>query len=169
MKITLVGMPGSGKSTIAKQVAKQTGLRFIDADNYIENLYHSRISKIFDYVGEAGFREIEHVSLKKILTEEDDFILATGGGMPCFHNNMQLILENSISIYLKIDEDELFRRLHPSKKTRPLIQNMTNDELKSYIKKTLNNRKNYYRQAEYLYNFELDFLDFLNQNVLPFA
>ena len=90
MRIILIGMPGSGKSTCAKKISASFNLPSIDSDDFIELKYKMTISQLFELIGEKGFRELEHKSLIKIL-KQDDYVLATGGGLPCFYNNLQLI------------------------------------------------------------------------------
>ena len=166
MRIVLVGMPGSGKTTLGKQAARALGLSFRDSDAYIIKICKMRISKIFEYVGESGFRKIEQISLHKIL-RQDNIILSTGGGMPCFNENMQYINKKTISIFLNPGEDELFRRLQYSGQNRPLIKNLTGSELKEYINKTMTERGHYYSKAQFEYDFKKDFVKFLNEDILP--
>jgi shikimate kinase len=145
-RIVLVGFPGAGKSTVGKALARKTGLTFLDLDQEMERNYHSSISIFLEKFGEAFFRKCENEMLQKLL-QQDNIVLATGGGTPCFYNAMSLINEKATSIYIKLSEESLFVRLMQAKKKRPLITQSTPEELKDYIKKTLKIREPFYRQA----------------------
>jgi shikimate kinase len=99
LKIVLVGMPGSGKSTFGKQLAQQLNFVFVDLDHVIEKETGKSISDIFQQEGEGKFRELESFYLEKCLDGVEGFILATGGGTPCFNDNMDLINKESVSIF----------------------------------------------------------------------
>lgn len=136
----------SGKSTMGKKLAKAMNLKYIDTDNIIETKYNITINNFFEKYGEDLFREFEH----KILLEsikEDNVIISTGGGLPCFHKNMELIKKNGISIYLNMSPQSIIHRINNSKKKRPLLQNKTPEELKTYIETLLKQREIYYNQA----------------------
>ncbi len=153
-------MPGSGKTTLGKLAAKALNIKFLDADTFITDLCKMRIPKIFEIVGEPGFREIERMALEKIIAL-DNIILATGGGMPCFFDNIQIMNELGTTIYLNPPESELFNRLKNSKQDRPLLHNLSDSELETYIRKTLEKRNPFYKQAHFTYNFDEDFVEFL--------
>lgn len=136
----------SGKSTMGKKLAKAMNLKYIDTDNVIETKYNITISSFFEKYGEDLFREFEH----KILLEsikEDNVIISTGGGLPCFCNNMELIKQNGISIYLNMSPLSIIHRINNSKKKRPLLQNKSPEELQNYIETLLKQREIFYNQA----------------------
>ena len=87
MRIYLIGLPGSGKTTLGKQVAKALNLTFIDMDEKIEQTEGKSISEIFSKEGEAYFRDIERAMLHQV-AQEENCIISTGGGAPCFFDNM---------------------------------------------------------------------------------
>lgn len=144
--IVLVGFPGSGKTTLGRHLAKYLKLQFTDLDTKIEERYHSSIPHIFEKYGESAFRECEYNTLAELLGQQN-VLIATGGGAPCFNNAMQLINAQATSVYLKLSEDILLERLLISHKKRPLTQNLDKEELKQYIHKTLQKRAPYYEQA----------------------
>lgn len=128
MKIILVGMPGSGKSTVGKQLASHLNLPLIDLDAAIEQSAGQEIKSIFAEKGEEHFRELESQTLQQVLASTDSFILATGGGAPCFHNGMEIINQHGISIFLDVPVDELVERV--AKDTnRPLLAVSDKEEL----------------------------------------
>lgn len=148
MRIFLIGFMGSGKTTLGKEISKDLDLKFIDLDAYIENKIGMTIIDIFNNKGEEKFRIIEKECLIELSTEEN-IVIATGGGTPCFYNNMQKILDCGISIYLKTEIEDLLKRLEKDRKVRPLIQNKSINEIKTYIKNQLPKRDNFYKQSDY--------------------
>jgi len=161
-KFVLVGFPGAGKSTAGKVLARKMGLKFLDLDVELERYYHTSISAFLQEFGEEHFRKCENEMLQKLL-QEDNIVLATGGGTPCFHNAMQLINEKATSIYLSLSKKSLFIRLTQAKEKRPLIADLTQEELKEYIDKTLEIREPIYRQAHIIVkgeNFDNKIKDF---------
>ena len=118
-KIILIGMPGAGKSTFGKKLAKDVGLPFFDLDELIEAGSGQTIPEIFEK-GEDRFRIIEKDVLIEFLNSNDSFVLSAGGGTPCFYDNLNLMLQSSIVVYLKREVDELVQRLSGSESNRPL-------------------------------------------------
>ena len=150
MKIVLVGYMGSGKSTIGKMLAKKLGIRFIDLDEYIEVSEQMCIPEIFDTKGEIYFRKKEHEYLKEIMDSQDNVVLSTGGGTPCYGENMNAVLEATSNVfYLKASINGLLERLIAEKEYRPLIANIPNQELPEFIGKHLFERSFFYSQAHH--------------------
>ena len=145
----LIGFMGVGKTTIGKQLAEQNNLNFIDTDKEIKILTNKSITDIFQEDGEIYFRKVETKTLKNL---SGNNIVACGGGLPIYNNNMDIIKRSGISIYLKASEDEIFIRLSKSLKKRPLIQKKSNDNLRDLIKKTLAERERFYTMADYTIN-----------------
>lgn len=149
MKIVLVGYMGSGKSTIGKLVAKQLKINFLDLDKYIEKAEGKTIAQIFSDKGELYFRKKEFFYLNEVLTSNTSFLLSTGGGTPCYGNNMEAIIKaTKNNVYLKVSLHELVDRLSKEKSHRPLIANIGNTALPEFIGKHLFERSFYYNQAE---------------------
>lgn len=136
----------SGKSTMGKKLAKAMNLKYIDTDNIIETKYNITINNFFEKYGEDLFREFEYKILLDSI-KEDNIIISTGGGLPCFNKNMELIKENGISIYLKMSPQSIIHRINNSKKKRPLLQDKSPEELKTYIETLLKQREKFYNQA----------------------
>lgn len=148
MRIFLVGYMGSGKSRWGKMIANHYGLRFIDLDTHIEEREGMTIPEIFAKYNEEGFREIEKRALKSI-GDIDNVIIATGGGAPCFDNNMQEMNSLGETLYIEGTPELLRDRITSSKTERPLVKNYSQDELLEYIQNHLNSRKPFYEQAKY--------------------
>jgi len=110
MRIFLIGFMGSGKTTVGQKLARRLGYSFIDMDMQIEKESSMSINQIFKELGEDGFRRREHDLLLRII-RMDNVVVSTGGGVPCFDNNMELINQNGMSIYLKMTPESLVKRL----------------------------------------------------------
>ncbi|RQO62635.1 shikimate kinase [Paucibacter sp. KBW04] len=121
MIISLIGMPGSGKSTVGRQMARQMGVPFVDSDSEIEIRLGEPIRDFFERVGEAEFRDIESAVIDEILQRDAEFVLATGGGAILRESNRQLLHKHSTVLYLRSTPEELFRRLRHDTQ-RPLLQ-----------------------------------------------
>ena len=140
-----MGFMGSGKSTIGKKLANKLNCTHIDLDTLIERNYNTSIYNIFIKSGENQFRKLESITLKSISTS--NIVISTGGGTPCFLDNIKWIKENGISIYLTLDEKSIYNRLKKSKKDRPLINSLNDNELKKFIKRSLTEREKFYNEA----------------------
>jgi shikimate kinase len=148
-KIILSGYMGSGKSTIASLLHERNTLPLIDLDAFIEAYAGQQIADIFATKGEIFFRKLEHETLKEILSRNTTFILALGGGTPCYANNHELLKADGFDwIYLKTSPETLIERLSGSQK-RPLLSGNNPDELKSFIGQHLFERSFFYNQAKY--------------------
>lgn len=147
-RIFLIGFMGSGKTAMGKLLAKNLSLSFIDLDAYIENKYHKSISQIFEEEGEASFREKERACLYEV-ADFEDVVISTGGGTPCFFDNMDYMNSRGETIYLKLQPEHLQQRLSSSKtNVRPLVKNKTGDELLEYITHLLEIREPFYLQSK---------------------
>jgi shikimate kinase len=150
MRIFLIGFMGSGKSSLGKELAHKLGLTFFDIDQMIEEDERRKINVIFENDGEEKFREIEHECLKKSL-QINNVVISTGGGTPCFFNNMEVINENGISVYIKLNAGILASRLSVDKEKRPLIKHCKDKtEIESFIKDLLEKREKYYLQSKFI-------------------
>ena len=145
--IYLVGFMGVGKSTLARKIASKIHYRFIDTDIYIENKFRTSANNIILSLGIDAFRKIEHDILVEI-SRLNKCIVATGGGMPCFYNNMSLIKNSGLSIYVYYATDIIFYRLKNAKTERPLIKGMDDEQLKTFIITTLSEREVFYNMAD---------------------
>lgn len=149
MRIFLIGYMGSGKTTIGKKIAAQMGFQFIDQDDLIQEMAGMTIPEIFQNEGEDGFRKWEHLAIKQVI-DYDNVVVATGGGAPCFFNNMQLYNANGVTIYLKMKPEVLAIRLMDSATERPLIKGKSKNELVGFIYKSLAEREKYYNLATFV-------------------
>ncbi len=148
MRIYLTGYMGSGKSTLGRKLARHAGLQFVDMDHYIEMRNCKTIPQIFAEEGEAEFRKKERKALQE-LSEFTDVVVATGGGAPCFFDNMELMNRTGKTIFLNIEPKILADRLLESKTERPLIKGKSKDELIHFIGHTLEERNEFYKLARY--------------------
>ena len=153
MKIFLLGYMGTGKTYWGKLWANQHGLEFYDLDHEIERNEGMTIREIFEKSGENFFREKEREALLQF-ADKDDFILSTGGGTPCFFDNMQWMNEKGITIYLNTSVAQLAERLSKEKAHRPLIQNLSDKELISFIENNINKRNMFYTQSNVILDTE---------------
>ncbi|MCM0688672.1 shikimate kinase [Barnesiella sp. B2-R-119] len=147
----LVGYMAAGKTTLGRRAAQLLNVEFIDLDDYIESRYRKRISDLFAERGEEGFRDIERRMLHEV-AEFDNVLVATGGGTPCFFDNMEYMRHRGVTIYLAASVQTLCRRLSHAKVKRPLVAGKTPEELYEYITEMLNRRESYYRQADYRFD-----------------
>lgn len=145
MKIYLIGMPGSGKTTLGKQVAAELNLPFVDLDHEIEAQAGKAISQIFADDGETSFRLLESQLLKEWATKADDFVMATGGGAPCFHEGIKIINDSGFSIFLDVPLEQLVKRVE-KKNHRPLLRG-EHSELHAKLEKLRETRLTIYRLA----------------------
>jgi shikimate kinase len=148
-RIFLIGYMGAGKTTLGKALSKQMNLSFVDLDHFIEERYHQTIRRIFEEKGEDGFREIERDTLREAGRLEDA-VISTGGGTPCFYENMAFMNATGTTVYLKLSVDELMKRIEPYRHTRPVLENRSGEALKQFMELSLSERSRYYEQAHIL-------------------
>lgn len=153
IRIFLIGYMGVGKTTAGKELAKSLGLEFLDLDQFIQSRYNKSISRIFEEEGEEKFREIENNILKEV-SEFENTVISTGGGAPCFHDNMEIMNNAGITIYLKADAELLANRLNTCKDKRPLIKDKSPEELTQFVADSLDKRSFYYEQARIVFEAE---------------
>ena len=148
VQIVLWGYMGSGKSTVGVLLAKALNCDFIDLDVYIEQGEGISVPEIFAGKGEVYFRRKEHEYLKELLSRKSNFVLALGGGTPCYTHNLALLQTGSaVTVYLKVPLNILVERLSTQKAQRPLIRYLSDAELPEFIGKHLFERSYYYNQA----------------------
>lgn len=152
-RIFLIGYMGAGKTTVGRKLAKEMNLSFIDLDLYIEGRYHRSIRQLFAERGEEAFRDIEKRLLHEV-AEFENVLVSTGGGTPCFFDNIEFMNMAGTTIYLKVSVDELASRLESCKQTRPVLQNRSGEELRSFIKENLEARTAFYEKANIIYDAE---------------
>lgn len=149
--VFLIGFMGAGKTTLGKYAAKELHWDFVDLDHLIEAEAGKTIREIFEQEGEKKFRETERNTLKKIAhSPGKNRIVATGGGAPCFGDNMELINTLGISIYLKPTAEILYQRLRLQKAERPMIRAVDDSDLADHIQTLLSKREPYYLKAHHI-------------------
>ena len=144
--VYLIGFMGSGKTTIGRELALNLRWSFVDLDKKVEEYAGKTISEIFSQNGEEYFREIETKSLIALKSQKN-VIISTGGGAPCHDENMEFMLDNGLTIYLKLTPAELKKRLE-SRGERPLIKDLDDENLKIFIEKRLTDREKWYDRSE---------------------
>jgi shikimate kinase len=143
----VVGFMGCGKSYWGRIWAEAYGMSFYETDELIETAEGKTIAAIFETHGEAYFRKKENEILVT-LAEKSNCIVSTGGGTPCFFDNMQLMNKYGTTVYLKATPQLLTKRLMPEKAKRPIICNIADAELEVFIAAKLDERKPFYELAE---------------------
>ena len=151
MLLFLVGYMGCGKSSIGRPLAKRLGMQFVDMDTEIERRCGMSVRDFFAAHGEQEFRRYEHEVLQE-LTQAENTVVATGGGVPCFFDNMEFMNRTGKTVFLNVHPDVLFRRLRVAKQQRPILQGKEDDELKAFIVQALEKRAPFYHQAQYIFN-----------------
>ncbi len=153
MQLFLVGYMASGKSTFGKLLAKQRGMEFIDLDHFLVEQEGLTIAEIFHQFGEEVFRQKERKALEQICQKEN-VVVATGGGTPCFFDNMTLMNRMGTTVYLKASAQWLANSilLHPS--DRPLVKGLSLNELMHFVTTHLPPRIPFYEQAQHIVNVE---------------
>lgn len=155
MKIFLVGFMGCGKSTKAKQLANLLACPVIDIDAVIVEQQQMSIADYFAANGEAAFRQLENEMLKSF-DYPDTCVIATGGGLPCYFDNMEWMNQHGITVYLEMTPPQLVSRLHNREK-RPLLKGMDDEQLLTFIIGKLEERNVFYYQSKLVINaFDLD-------------
>lgn len=153
-RIILIGYMGAGKTTLGKALARATNLQFIDLDWYIEERFHKTIQQIFSEKGEDGFREIERRMLHEV-TEFEDVIIASGGGAPCFFDNIDYMNQQGDTIYLKATPETLKAHILMGNNKRPLVKDKSPEELINFISESLNKREPFYDKARHTLNIDV--------------
>ena len=146
MNIILLGFMGSGKTSIGKLLSEQVNFNFIDSDLEIEKRNHMSINNIFKKKGELFFRNEEKKLLNEIITK-NNIVFATGGGLSCNNKSIKKLNDFGLTIYLRYSNNVLFKRLKKQNKTRPLINNLIDNDLEEFIRKSLKKREDFYNQS----------------------
>jgi shikimate kinase len=139
---------GCGKSTLGRTLAASLNLAFIDLDTFLEEKYFRTIPQIFAEEGEAGFRRKEQKVLHEV-SAFDNVVVATGGGAPCFFDNMEVMNNTGSCFFLDVDTDSLVNRLIHAKTERPIIKGKSPDELHHFIEEMMLRRRPFYEKARY--------------------
>lgn len=147
--IFLIGMPGSGKSTLGRLLAEKLKLQFIDLDQEIEHKVKRSIPEIFSTEGEEAFRAIEKEELGRSISNKKAFLMATGGGAPCFFENIKTMKLNGLVVWLDVSVTTLTKRLKgKGVQNRPLLNAIKEDSIMEELTTKIKNRLSYYSQAD---------------------
>ena len=152
-RIFLIGYMGAGKTTVGKQLASRMGLSFVDLDLHIEARYHKSVRELFAERGEDAFREIERNMLREV-AEFENVLVSTGGGSPCFFDNMEFMNRSGQTVYLKVSVQELTKRLETCRQTRPVLKDRSGESLFRFIDENIQKREPYYNQASVVFDAE---------------
>lgn len=151
IRIFLIGYMGAGKTTLGKAFAHKCGLPFIDLDWYIEERFYKTVPELFAERGEQGFRELERNMLHEV-SEFENVIISTGGGTPCFFDNMDYMNKYGMTVFLNVHPNVLFKRLRVATQSRPILKGKQDDELYAFIVEKLTERTPFYEQAQYIFS-----------------
>jgi shikimate kinase len=149
MRYFIIGFKSSGKTTTGRELARKMNMKFIDLDDYIEQMTGRSVPEIFSTEGENEFRNLEWKALKDVI-KEDNIIVSTGGGVPCHCDSMNLMEKHGNVIYLRLDNDTLVSRLEKAAIYRPILKNKTRDELYQYIEDLKDRCEHHYLRARYI-------------------
>lgn len=148
MRIFLIGFMGAGKSYWGARLSEIAGLNFIDLDQHIEKQCACKISDLFSEKGEEGFRILESKTLQDLIYSEDDFVMACGGGTPCFFTNLELMKQYGKVVWLNASVQTIVDRLVTARSHRPLLAKLEDKQLEEFVTATLHARQFYYAQAD---------------------
>lgn len=151
MRIFLIGFMGCGKSTLGRKLATKLGYELIDLDHHLEKIAGSSITAYFAEHGEDSFRRLESETLKT-MHYPDNCVISTGGGTPCFYDNMSWMNENGTTVYIQMNAFSLAKRLENGITKRPLLSGLSEEELIRFIAGKLEERNPYYQQAAHVLN-----------------
>jgi shikimate kinase len=161
VRIYLVGFMGSGKSSAGKRIASLLGYGFTDLDTLIEQQADMSVTEIFSRHGERWFRERERETLHQTV-KLDDYVIACGGGTPCFFDNMEFMKKEGITCYLEVEASQLASRLRSSGTKRPLIKDIAESGLIPWIENRLEERRGFYERAAITVNgFSIDYRELI--------
>lgn len=149
MLIYLIGFMGCGKSTTAKKLSSRLGYHLMDMDYKLEEEYHVTIADMLVKYDEFAFRKLEQKILNKTFSLKNT-VISTGGGTPCFEDNMEKINNHGLSLYIQVSPKMLYDRLRNSSRPRPLLQKIKPDQQLQYIEDLLIEREKYYLKAHHI-------------------
>lgn len=149
MRYFIIGFKNSGKTTFGHKLADYLGMGFIDLDEYMESKEHMSIPDLYSQLGEEKFRRTEWKALKEVV-QHDNVVIATGGGVPCNCDNMNLMEKYGEVIYLNVSNETLVGRLSKAVKDRPIVMGKNVDELREYVNDLRKKCEHHYKRAKYI-------------------
>jgi shikimate kinase len=149
MILFLVGYAGSGKSSLAKRLSRKMGVKQLDTDKLVEEREGASVADIFFYQGEEYFREAERSVVEELVVSGYEGIVATGGGLPTWGDNMARMNEVGYTIYLRRSPEQILSRLSDyGREKRPMFRGKSDEELLSFMHEHIAQREPYYAQAK---------------------
>jgi shikimate kinase len=149
--VYIIGFMGSGKTTAGEKLASSLGWQFVDLDREIEKNEGKTIPQIFSQHGEGYFRAVETETLRSLGAGRNT-IISTGGGTPCYDDNMDFMLQTGVTVYLKMTPPQLAGRLMKETDDRPLLKNIPDDKLVVFIEEKLKKREKWYNRSNIIIN-----------------
>lgn len=151
MHLYLLGFMGVGKTTIGKKLATLLNIPFVDIDLLIEEQTAQSVNDYFIENGEEAFRRLEAQTIRS-LKDKNPMVVATGGGLPCYYNNMEFMHEHGYTVFLQATEKFIYSRLIIAKTNRPLLKGMNKTQLHQFIEQKLLERNPLYLQSHFKVN-----------------
>ena len=148
MTLYLVGYAGSGKSSLGKRLARRLRLRFVDTDKFVELNEGASVADIFHYGGEEYFRRTERNAVESLYSEGENMIVATGGGLPTWGDNMEWLNDHGVTIYLRRSPEQILSRMSAyGREKRPMFRGKSDEELLAFMKAQMSEREGFYAKA----------------------
>ena len=139
---------GCGKSSLGKKLARAMGVRFVDTDAEVESREGATIADIFHYEGEGYFRKSERYILEELATSDEDMVVSTGGGLPLWRDNMEVMNQVGTTLYLKRTAEQIASRLSPhGREKRPKLRGLNDEELVAFMRENMAQREPSYQKA----------------------
>lgn len=162
--VVLIGFMGAGKSTVGKELANSLQLPFVDSDQLIEEQEGKSIRELFETIGEDAFRSLEAQVIRS-LNVHDPMVIAVGGGLPVYHNNMEFLNGNGLTIYLHHEPELLVERLVADRFHRPLVSHLSKDDLVKFVKQSIQERDAFYKKAKIILSTDQQQIPFILQSI----
>ena len=148
MILFLVGYAGSGKSSLGKRLARRLGVRFVDTDREVEMQVGATIADIFHYEGEEYFRMAERKAVETLANGAVDMVIATGGGLPTWRDNMEWLVRSGMTVYLHRSPEQILSRLtEHGRNKRPMFRGKSDEELLMFMHEQMAVREKFYAKA----------------------
>ncbi|MBO0936117.1 shikimate kinase [Fibrella sp. HMF5335] len=166
--IFLIGMPSSGKTTLGKRLARELHYHFTDTDKLIQREEGMTVAQLFEKFGEAHFRELEARVLRTIKPGVN-LVVATGGGMPIYHDNMAYIKTTGVSVFLDVPPEVIWERMllhaeqHPNEQAERPLFDAADSDLLTNLRLKHQARLPIYNQADIILSGHITEQDVLNQ------
>ncbi|MBR1851360.1 MAG: shikimate kinase [Bacteroidales bacterium] len=147
MTYFIVGYMYAGKSTVGRTVARRLGMEFVDLDREFEHRYKIEVARFFEKYDEPAFRRLEATLLREVTQTHENVVVATGGGTPCYGDNMDFMLGAGCVVWLDITPEAVVSRALVSHNPRPLLKGRDGDELLTFVRRQMAERRPYYARA----------------------